>query len=104
MDRYRKLLEQVGQGQSNLLNDNLDVGQVTEPGRYRLNDNTHAKLLDFLAKQNFVTASPKLRAELLQFYSNPDAPYFTRRDAKAWEYVQMELEQLKSLTSPATPK
>ena len=65
LDRYRKLLGQVGAGQPDLLNYNFDTGEVAGPGKYRLNDETHAKLLDALAKQNFSCASPAVRAELL---------------------------------------
>src|ERR1700674_5694089 len=51
LDRYRQLLSQVGVGQLDLPNDNFDTGAVTGPGEYRLNDETHAKLLGALAKQ-----------------------------------------------------
>ena len=95
LDRYRKLLGQVGTGQPDLPNDNFDTGGVTGPGKYRLNDETQAELLDALAKQNFSGASPELRAELLEFYGHPDAPYATKRNPKAWAKVQAELEQLR---------
>ncbi len=64
LDRYKKMLAQVGTGQPDLPNDNFDTGAVTGPGIYRLNDEAHAKLLDTLAKQNFTGASPELRAEI----------------------------------------
>jgi hypothetical protein len=82
LDRYRKLLGQVGSGQPDVPNDNFDIGEATGPGKYRLNDETHAKLLDALAKQNFTSASPEVRAELLEFYGHPAAPYATRRKPK----------------------
>ena len=53
LDRYRKLLGQVDSGHRILPNDNFDTGEATGPGKYRLNDEAHAKLLDALAKQNF---------------------------------------------------
>src|ERR1022692_2315440 len=84
LDRYRKLLGQVGTGQPDLPNDNFDTGQATGPGKYRLNDDAHAELLDALAKQNFTGASPELRAELLEFFAHPDAPYATKRKPKEW--------------------
>ena len=96
LDRYRKLLGQVGTGQPDLPNDNFDTGAVTGPGKYRLNDETHAELLDALAKQNFTSASPELRAEILEFYGHADAPYATRQNPKAWAKVQTQLEQLKN--------
>jgi hypothetical protein len=100
LDRYRKLLGQVGAGQPDLPNDNFDTGGVTGPGKYRLNDETHAELLDALAKQNFTSASPDVRAELLEFYGYPDAPYATKRKPKAWAKVQGQLEELKKATPP----
>ena len=100
LDSYRKLLGQVGAGQTELPNDNFDTGGVTGPGKYRLNDETHAKLLDALAKQNFSGTSPELRAEMLEFYGHPDAPYATKRNRKAWAKVQAQLEQLKKVAPP----
>ena len=95
LDRYRQLLSQVGSGQPKIPNDNFDTGGITGPGQYGLNDETHAKLLDALAKQNFVGASPELRGELLDFYGHPDAPYATKLKPKAWAKVQTQVEQLK---------
>lgn len=99
LDRYRQLLTQVGAGQLDLPNENFDTGEIAGPGQYRLNDVTHAKLLDALAKQNFSGASPDVRAELLQFYASPDAPYATKRKPKDWAKVQAQLEQLRK-TAP----
>ena len=101
LDRYRTLLGEVGAGQPNLPNDNFDTGNTTGPGIYRLNDQAHAELLDALAKQNFTGVSPELRADFLGFYADPNAPYATKKDPKAWAKVQSQLEQLKS--APAQP-
>jgi hypothetical protein len=103
LDRYRQLLSQVGAGQPDLPNENFDTGAITGPGVYRLNDETHAQLLDVLAKQNFSGASPDVRAELLEFYGHPDAPYATKRKPKDWAKVQGELEQLKKAPPPVVP-
>ena len=103
LDRYRQLLSQVGAGQPDLPNDNFDTGAITGPGIYRLNDETHAKLLGALAKQNFSGASLEVRSELLEFYRHPDAPYATKRKPKDWAKVQAELEQLKKAAPPAVP-
>ena len=101
LDRYRLLLSQVGTDGLQLPNDNFDTGQIDGPGKYRLNDETHAKLLDTLAKQNFRGASPEVQAELLEFFGHPDAPYTIKRKPKEWAKVQTELEQLKN-TAPST--
>ena len=100
LDKYRQLLADVRTGQLDLPNDNFDVGEATGPGKYAMNDDAHAKLLNKLADRKFAGISPELRDELLHFYSEPDAPYFTKRDAKAWATVQSELTQLKSAVPP----
>ena len=68
-----------------------------------LDDETHAKLLDALAKQNFSGASPEIRAELLEFFGHPDAPYAMKRKPKDWAKVQAELEQLKKADVVPSP-
>ena len=98
LDAYRKLLAEEGGGTLQLPNDNFDVGERTGPGKYRLNDETHAKLLDMLTDANFTAISAELKEELLHFYAEPDAPY-TKRNAKAWAKVQSELRQLNSATA-----
>ncbi|MGA9798782.1 MAG: zinc dependent phospholipase C family protein [Terriglobales bacterium] len=97
LDRYRQLLGEVGTDQMHLANENFDTGQTSGPGQYRLNDETQAKLLEELAKQDFRGASPQLQAELLDFFGHPDAPYTIKKKPKDWVKVQTELEQLKRL-------
>jgi hypothetical protein len=79
-----------------LANDNFDTGDSTGPGKYRMNDDTYAKLLDKLYEAKFAGVSPDVRSNILNFYADPDAPYATKRDPKAWEKVQTELGQLKA--------
>ena len=100
LDRYKKLLAQAGAGQPDLPNDNFDTGEITAPGKYKLADETHAKLLDGLVKLNFVGASPEIRAELLEYFGHPDAPYAMKQKPKEWAKVQAEVEQLKNATPP----
>ena len=99
LDRYRKLLGQAGAGRPDLPNYNFDTGEVMGPGKYWLSDETHANLLDALAKQNFSGASTDVRAELLEFFAHPDAPYATKGKPKEWARVQAELEQLRKAPS-----
>jgi hypothetical protein len=100
LDRYKKLLAEAGAGQPDLPNDNFDTGEITAPGKYKLADETQAKLLDGLVKQNFVGASPEIRAELLEFFGHPDAPYAMKQKPKEWAKVQAEVEQLKNAAPP----
>ena len=101
LSRYRKLLNDAGEGTLQLENDNFDVGENTGPGKYRMNDDAHAKLLDELAETNFANVNSKTKAELLYFYADPDAPYATKRNAKAWAKVQAQLQQLQA--APVAP-
>ena len=102
LGRYRALLSDEAAGHLELINDNFDTGGMTGPGIYRMNDEAHAKLLGLLAEQKFAGASLEIREELLHFYSEPDAPYATKRDVKAWAKVQAQLEELKA-APPAEP-
>jgi len=81
LDRYRNLLHQVDGGQLDIPNVNCDTDGSSGPGQNQLNDATHAKLLDTLSKQNFSGISQEIETELLEFYAQPDAPFFsfTRR-------------------------
>jgi hypothetical protein len=103
LDRYRELLTELRDSRLDLPNDNFDVGENTGPGKYRLNDEAHAKLLGKLAELKFVDASPEVKTELLRFFAEPDAPYATKRNAKAWAKVQVQLEQLKSASNAFNP-
>jgi zinc dependent phospholipase C len=103
LDGYRELLTELREGRLALPNDNFDVGENTGPGKYRLNDEAHAELLDKLAENKFVGATSEVKAELLHFFAEPDAPYATKHNAKAWAKVQTQLQQLKSATVAPGP-
>ncbi len=103
LDRYRGLLTEVREARLDLPNNNFDVGESTGPGKYRLNDEAHAELLDKLAENKFTSATADLKAELLHFFAEPDAPYATKRNAKAWAKVQTQLQQLRSAMVTSNP-
>ncbi len=103
LDHYRELLTALREGKLDLPNDNFDVGENTGPGKYRLNDEAHAELLDKLAENKFAGATSEVRAELLHFFAEPDAPYATKHNVKAWTKVQTQLQQLKSATVISVP-
>jgi Zinc dependent phospholipase C len=103
VDQYRKLLnEERESGKPALMNGNFDLGEVSGPGKYRLSDTTHAKLLDKLADQKFAGMTPEMRAELLDYFSAGDTPFAMKKDKKLWGKVQTELEELKR--APAEQK
>jgi uncharacterized protein YdaT len=96
------LREQKDSGKIELVNDNFDTGTVTGPGQYPLADKTYAELLDKLDKDHFSQITPELRATLLDYYKNPDAPFATKKDQREWAKVLKEVDELKAFT-PAAP-
>jgi hypothetical protein len=105
LDRYRAFLTELREGAVTLPNDNFDVGETTARGKYRLNDDTCAQLLDKLAERNFADTSAELRAELLRFFSSSDAPFSTRLSEKARAQLKNDLQRLETVAlSPAAIK
>jgi hypothetical protein len=103
VQEYQKLLGEERRGTLRLPNLNFDVGSETSGGKYRLNDDAHAKLLHELAEKKFGCVSPDLRHELLTFFSSADAPYDVKKDQKTWDRVQAELQSLKEMDPGAEP-
>jgi hypothetical protein len=87
------------QGQSGvqLENKNLDTGTFTGPGQYPLNDRAHAELLHLLAQNNFAGIPVGMRAELLEFYRDPNASIDTKKNARQWAQVRVEIDRLKQV-------
>jgi hypothetical protein len=98
LDQYRSLLKaQMETEKPELTNDNFDLGEVSGPGRYKLSDSAHAKLLDQLAEQKFAGTTPEIRAELVDFFGASDTPFALKKDKKGWAKLQKELADLKAL-------
>ncbi|MGC1613139.1 MAG: zinc dependent phospholipase C family protein [Candidatus Acidiferrum sp.] len=97
LDRYRDFLKELREGAVILPNDNIDVGQATALGVYRLDDDTNAQLLDELGQRDFIGASPELRAELLHFFSSPIIPVSDRLSRKARARLKDDLKRLETL-------
>ena len=102
VEDYAKLLHETADGNLQLTNTDFDTGHDTRGGEYRLTDDTYARLLDQLAGHNFDQITPELRANILAFYSDPNAPIATKKKPGAWQKTQVELERLRALPSAAT--
>jgi len=96
-------LAEAREGRLSLPNNNFDVGESTGPGKYRLNDEAHAELLDKLTESKFAGVTTEVKAELQHFFAEPDAPYATKRNVKAWAKVQSQLQQLNSAAAAPAP-
>ena len=97
VENYKKLLHEKGEGTLQLTNTDFDTGHDTRAGEYALTDKAYARLLDELARRNFDQLTPELRNNILAFYSNPGAPLATKKNPKAWQKTQDELEKLRAL-------
>jgi Zinc dependent phospholipase C len=102
VDQYRAFLEEVRSDTLVLANCDFDTGQPTKAAEYSLTDVTYAKLLARLADHKFDRASPELRDNILQFYSDLSVPIETKKDAVRWQAVLTELDQLKSVAPVPT--
>ncbi|HWF06496.1 MAG TPA: zinc dependent phospholipase C family protein [Candidatus Angelobacter sp.] len=96
VDEYRAYLLDLKNGTLDLANKDFDTGKPTQPGEYKLTDQTYAKLLDELAKIKFVGTHPDLRANILAFYADPAAPNFAKKKRDKWNKTLLELDQLKA--------
>jgi hypothetical protein len=90
---YRRLLDEQAQGTLRLREQNFDTGQPTQPATYRLADEAYAKLLD---KLNGKPVPDDLRANILAYYSDLNAPFDTKRHPKEWKKLLKELDAVKS--------
>ncbi len=98
VDQYRAFLEEVCNDNLVLPNTDLDSGQPTKPAEYSLTDEAYAKLLAQLSGRKFDLTSPELRANILDFYSDPSSAIETKKHPVQWQNLVTALDQLKSTT------
>ena len=103
MAGYRRLLADESTKHLNLKNMDFDTGNPTQPGEYRLADETYSKLLDKLAQQKFEGVTPELRTNIVAFYGNPAAPIATKKDPGRWQKTLNQLEGLRQGTTESVP-
>ncbi len=82
---------------------NYDLGEVTAPGVYKLQDKAYVYWLDELAHEHFQGATPKIRANILTYLATPKAAQNVKSDEKNWAKVVKELNQLKSEGAGTSP-
>jgi hypothetical protein len=95
-DDCRALLEKTRTGEPELLDRDLDTGEVTRPAEYTLADDAYARLLTQLDDKKFAQTSPELRENILGFYANAAAPVKTKKNEVKWEKVSAALDRLKT--------
>ncbi|MCU1261965.1 MAG: hypothetical protein JWO80_4850, partial [Bryobacterales bacterium] len=90
VDHDRRYYAEVNAGTLKIADVNLDNGRPTQPGEYRLADETYGKLLGKLAAKHFQNVTPELKANLLAFY--------TYMDITPKAKVQAPLDALRALS------
>lgn len=80
-----------------LPNRDLDTGLPVRPGGYRLTDDTYAKLLHRLVEDPHHTIPPGLKADIQNYYADPNAPIRTKKNPTQWAQVQSELQTLQTM-------
>ena len=101
IDRYRALLAAAGAGRLKLSNDNIDVGEVTNAGKYTLTDAAYAKLLHKL-NGHYVDLPQDLRSDILAFYQDLSLPIATKTNDGDWVKLQEELSYLEAVNVDLT--
>lgn len=96
LDLYRSLLGEQDRKQLALENRDFDTGKPTRPTEYKLADDAYAKLAIKLADKDPSTIDPKVRQNILAFFSNLDLPFATKRDPKEWDKAVAALDKLKN--------
>ena len=95
VEEYGRLLGEVRSGTLELPNRDFDTGRDTRAGEYALTDKTYAHLVDDLSNKSPAQMSPALRQNVFQFYSDLNAPIATKKNKKAWDKLQSELDKLR---------
>ncbi len=96
IERYRELLAAVGSGGLTMPNDNIDVGEVTRAGTYKLADAAYAKLLHKL-EGHYPDVPQDLRSDILAFYQDLSRPIATKANSSEWAQLQTELNRLTAV-------
>src|SRR6266404_2831474 len=96
VDNYQTLLKEQQKGDLILPDTDCDTGRATSGAEYSLADSTYARLLDDLSTNNFPQLTPELQANILEFYSNLNAPFHTKKNRKSWASTEAEIQKLKS--------
>jgi hypothetical protein len=96
-DLLGSTLVRFGTPHQTLPNRDLDTGSPVRPGGYRLADETYAKLLHLLVADPHHTIPPGLKTDILNYYSDPNAPISTKKNPTQWAQVQSELQVLQTM-------
>ena len=99
---YKQMvIDESATGHPPLKDDNFDTGTVTGPGDYPLADHAYASLVDELSEHKFAGVTPELKAVILAYYSDLNAPFSTKKNKKQWAALLVQIDQLKAAPTSA---
>jgi hypothetical protein len=82
-------------------NLDLDTGEKSRPGAYALTDKTYARLLHHITTDPQRSIASDLKQDILDFYSDSNAPIATKKHGKTWAQVVNDLGVLKKMPTAA---
>ncbi len=95
----RLVLNHFDTVQNYLPNRDLDTGLKVQPGGYVLADKTYAELLAKLTKHPERPIPKQVKHDLIEYYSNPQAPITTKKYPEKWARVQADLKTLATMNT-----
>jgi len=98
LHHYTIDLKAVGNNDLSLINIDYDTGKPTVMYEYTLTDETYKDWLMSLKKQDFTTATPDIRSNILSFYSKADTTAVLKNDPDVWKAIK----QLRATTPTAS--
>ncbi len=98
LERYKALLHETGSGRLQLVNRNLDTGNATREGNYRLADDVYAKLARTLAEKHFAMANAAVQKDVLAYFA-AQRPNAAERHKDRWRSTERALAELRSWTA-----
>jgi len=102
-DALGSAMTRLGTAHQTLPNRDLDTGAPVHPGGYRLTDETYAKLVHRLVANPNHSVPPGLKGDILNYYADPNAPIYTKKNARKWAQLQSELQTLKTMPVSTQP-
>ena len=100
VENYKKTLTAAHHPDLALANKDCDTGRETAAGEYQLTDKAYERLLNQQAQDDFKRITPALRTNILDFYSNLNAPIWTKRSENAWRKTLENLTRLRATPPP----
>jgi len=94
VDHYSRMVQEAAGGDLKFPNRNLDTGDLTRAGDYKLTDEAYASLVRRLAKHHFANVTPTLQENILKFFSSGPANRSLKKHK--WHETQAALIALKA--------